>query len=223
MAQDKKGNNLKMFIFDDKVTNLIILNLLWFVFTIIGFGLLTLFPATYSLYIIINSGKDNKGYPLHKTFFKIFNKDYWRLEKIAIVYFLVGLILFFSFRVYYLQITNQTNFINTIGLWVTGIFILIYLLSLIHVFLVCLYFPKFKTWAVIKHSLMLTLSFPLSSLFIIVIGISILVLIIIFPYIFPLIFVILVSLYIMLILKIMKPKYQKLLPDRKPLIIDDYL
>ncbi len=215
--------NSKIYAFFDVLYKLMVINILWFFSTIIGFGILTLFPATVSLFILIHSIIKEKEFPLIKSFWAVFKKEYFRAQKVFLIFGLISIVFYFNLRIYYEQIINQANFISSIGFWITILLIFLFLLTLTQLFFMFLYFPDFKLFKTIKYAFLFALAFPFRSILILLImGIG-LILLMVFQILIPLSFLLLISMITYLSIKIMTPKYAKILKEKEALTIYDYI
>ncbi len=214
--------NSKFYNFLSTLYNYVIINMIWFFLSFIGLGIFTIFPAMLCVYILINTYLNEQDFPIFKTFFKVFGKIYWKAQKVFIVFFMIGIILYFNVRIYYFQVVNQITFINSIGFWITCIIILIYFLALIQVFYIFLYFPEYKTFKTIKFAFLMAIGYLFSSLLILILTIAAFFVIFLYPILFPLIFIILISALTYVSLILIKPKYQKILPNKKALDVFDF-
>ncbi len=213
----------RLYTFFDRLFYLVVINMIWFFLVVIGFGIFTLLPATVTLFILVNTFVQEKEFPIFKAFFLIFFQEYWRIQKVFLLFLIVGLILYINVRSYYVQIINETGLIGKAGFALTIIMILIYLMTFMQIFMIFLYYPKHKTLQKIKYSFLFAAAYPFRTIFLIIIlGAGILILLL-YPVLLPMIFLIFMSLFAYVAISVMKPKYDKLLPDIESLTVNDYL
>jgi len=213
----------KAYSFFDNLYKLMVVNIIWFVLMIIGFGFLTFLPATISVFIIVNSLIQEKDLPLFKSFWMILRKEYLKAQKIFIVMFLIGLILYVNIKSYYIILIKQQDFISSIGFWITCVLIVIYVFTFIQLFFIFLYFPEFKTFKTIKYAFLFSLAFPFRSILLLIIFSSVAVLLMVYPITIPLTFLFVISGIAYLSIRVMTPKYDAILKDSKPVNVYDYI
>lgn len=201
----------------EKILNLVLINLLWFLISFFGLGLLTIYPATLVVFMLVSLIIENKTFPVLKGFFKLLIKFYWKAQKIFLIFLTIGIILFFNIRFYYFQLTERFTYIALIGFVLTLLIILLTIFALIHSFFIILYFPDFKTFKTIKFSYLFGIAFAFSSLLVLILFLIASVIIIFVPFLLILVCLILTSLLAYLAIKIIKPKYNKTLPNIQPL------
>ncbi|QVK18224.1 DUF624 domain-containing protein [Mycoplasmatota bacterium] len=217
----EKYANSKAYSFFDILYKLMVINCLWFFSLIIGLGFLTFLPATISLFILVYSLMKESEFPVFKSFWTILKKKYWKGQIVFLLMLIMGLGLYFNFRIYY--INHLQNYVSSIGFWLTCILILVYLLTFLQVFMIFIYFPKFNAFQIIKYAFLFALAYPFRSLFLLLIYGLVTLVLFMYPFIIPLIFLLVVSLLAYLSIKVMKPRYDKVLKDKTPLDIYDYI
>lgn len=88
------------------ITRIVVLNLLWFLFSLLGLFVLGMFPATAAALGIskkwINGERD---IPVYKNFKKIYKEEFKLSNKIGWIFTLIGVVLFINYRV----IANAEN------------------------------------------------------------------------------------------------------------------
>ena len=86
------------------IQRLVLVNLLWIIFTLPGLVVLGIMPSTAALYSITRSW--NRGYtnfPLFKTFWREFKKYFLKANFLGIFMALLGYILYFNINYYQVQ------------------------------------------------------------------------------------------------------------------------
>jgi len=219
----EKFINSKIYAIFDKIYHFIMINIIWFLSVVLGFGVFTFMPATQAIFVMQNSMIQEKDVPIFKAYWAILKKDYWKNQKIFIIFFLLGVILFFDVKMYYDQLLDNPNMFNRIGFWVSCLFVLIFIITFINIFMVNLYFPEWKTFKKIKYAFMFAIALPLRSFIVLAISVTSIFIVLWYQFLLPLIFLVLASLLAYITIKVMKPKYDKLLKERKSLIVTDYL
>lgn len=114
------------------VYRLLILNVLWLGFALLGLGVLGIFPATHALFSLLRKWTMNKrSVNIPKDYFYYYRKDFWKINALGYVLVLIAAILWLDFR-YFMSITS-------IGMFIVAHFMLLFfVLSLISV---CVLFP----------------------------------------------------------------------------------
>lgn len=138
--------------------SLIYLNLLWIIFTVLGLGILGLFPSTVALFGVIRMLmiKENpEPLKVFQSFWRIFKKDFWRANSFGLFFTFVCYFLIFDFQ--FVQLSNgQFNFLLP-----ALIFILISsILALLFFFPVYVHF-ELKYFQYIKQSFLIAITSPL--------------------------------------------------------------
>lgn len=215
--------NSKAYAIIDKILNLMLINMLWFIVSFLGLGIFTFYPATLVVFMLVSLIIENKTVPIFKAYFKLFAKFYWKAQKVFFIFLIIGFILFFNVRVYYFQLSENFSYISFIGFVTTLLIILLTALAFIQSFFVMMYFPDYKTFKTIKYSYMFGIAFTFSSLLVLIVFLISVFIMIFVPYLLILIFFILTSLLTFISIKIVKNKYSKILPKKDQLNIMDII
>lgn len=138
--------------------SLIYLNLLWIFFTILGLGILGLFPSTIALFGVIRMmviKEDQEPLKVFQSFWGIFRKDFWKANGFGLFFAFVCYFLIFDFQ--FVQLSNgQFNFLLP-----ALFFILISsILTLLFFFPVYVHF-ELKHFQYIKQSFLIAITSPL--------------------------------------------------------------
>lgn len=138
--------------------SLIYLNLLWIMFTVLGLGILGLFPSTVALFgvirlMIMKEGKE--PFKVFQSFWRIFKKDFWKANSFGLFFAFICYFLIFDFQ--FVQVSNgQFNFLLP-----ALFFILISsILTLLFFFPVYVHF-ELKYFQYIKQSFLIAITSPL--------------------------------------------------------------
>lgn len=117
----------RFFRFVMKLTNLILLNLIWIIFSI---PIVTMGAATTAVYYVtLKMVKNEEGYII-KSFFKAFKQNLKQATVIEIIFLLVGVILYADIRYFLLH----TSIFAYLFVAVFIIILMIYIFTLIFVF-----------------------------------------------------------------------------------------
>ncbi len=163
----------KIYLFFEFLTKLMIINLFWFLTTLLGIGIFTIMPASISVFILMKQLIKGSSFPILSSFWKTFIKEYIRSQKLFLLILLIGGLLYFNVTTYYYKIINENTFISNLGYILTITIILISAISLINLFLVYIYFPNFKTLKALKYAFIFSILFLYRSVLILIIYINI--------------------------------------------------
>lgn len=101
----------------EKIMGLVILNLLWIMFTLVGLIFLGLFPATIATFTVIRKWiQKEKDIPIFQTFFSAYKKDFLKGNVIAVILALIFYILYIDLQ--YLSVINATFYPVMLGVLV---------------------------------------------------------------------------------------------------------
>ena len=154
MSFFEKYTSSKFFTFFELLYYLIILNILWLFTSFLGFIILTIFPASIAVYLFILHRKEVRDFKFFRTFFTIIKREYIKSQKVFIILFFIGLVLISNLMFYYNNLEVLTT-LHFIGLMMTLLMGLAYLLTWIHIIPVYIFFPELKALQMIKYALLL--------------------------------------------------------------------
>jgi len=150
------------------------LNLLWLMFSLLGLGLLGVFPATVSVYTLLRNVmvKSNKNKKLFKTFWMTYKKEFVKSNVLGYTFIVFGSILYIDLKI--LQQLNASVLNQSIMVFIS---ILIMLIIVIFIYLFPIYVHyNMRLIDYIKHSFILAIGRPLNTI-IILLGLSIILLV----------------------------------------------
>lgn len=201
---------------------LLFINLLWLVTSTIGFGILTIMPAAIATYVLINSMMSGYDFPIIQSFFRVFVKEYWRVQKRFFILVLIGFIVYLDIDFFYQLVKDVPSATNTALLLISLFFGMLYLLILIHIGLVYIFFPRLSSLTMIKLSLLMAFRHIVISLLILGGIVFAFVIIQYLPIIGSMIVLFSFALYVYLSLRYLRPKYEVLIEGSDPLLVKDY-
>jgi uncharacterized membrane protein YesL len=146
---------------------LLILNILWIVFSAMGLFILGLFPATTALFGVIRKEiitADTQNVPTIKSFWEIYKTEFLRSNLLGYIYTIFGVLLFFDLRVLHHLNSSVLNYFFII---VTYIIILFYSLTFFYLFPILVHF-QLRILDYIKYSVILMFARPMQALILIV-------------------------------------------------------
>jgi len=142
------------------VLRLAYVNLLWILFTLLGAGVLGLFPATSAVFSVIRKWLTDGGeFPVFRTFWSFYRADWLPMNALMLVYSVMGLGLILDFRL-------VRGWEGAAQPWVVLFLIFaffVYLLSLIHLFPLYVHY-RLKLHEYVLQSFLITLYRPLGSI-----------------------------------------------------------
>ncbi|MEI3612679.1 YesL family protein [Pseudogracilibacillus sp. SO30301A] len=136
-------------------------NLLWTIFTLLGFGVFGFMPATVAMFSVIrkwNMGEED--IPVFKTFWDSYRKEFFKANGLGIILFIIGYILVIEFQILRQQ-ENIIYFIVSFG--VLAIFIL-YAIVLTYFFPIYVHF-NLKITDYLKWPFIIGVVHPILTLF----------------------------------------------------------
>lgn len=145
--------------------NLVILNILWFFFTLAGLGILGLFPATVALFavlrdMIINHDSDK----IIKKFAHYFMENWLVSNALGYMFSLVLFVLYLNVKIIHLVEARTLYVVMMSATLIIGVLILITFLFLFPVFV----HLKFKWWTYPKYAFILTIAKPFNTILLII-------------------------------------------------------
>lgn len=173
----------KFFTVLEYLYRLILLNLLTIIFTVLTLVVFGLFPAFIALVICIKSMYKDTEFPLIKSYFYCFIKNYKKGMILSIFFILLGAFLTVDTYYFYCAVSDWGGFFYEMGYYVLLALDCVFILALINSFFVYVYFPELKYFKMIKYSFKLLAIEAWKCLVIIVILIGFIYLFALFPYI----------------------------------------
>lgn len=211
--------NSKLYSFFDKLYIIVLINLLWLFFSLIGLVVFAFMPATVAVYLIaLNIRKDIEIKPF-RTFINIFKKEYIKSQKVFLMVLILGVIVYTN-TIFYVNNLEIWTGIHLVGLIVMGLIMIAYVSMLIHLIPVYIYFPELKPYQIIKNAFLLGFAYPLRTFLALVL---MLIIVFITTVIQPLLPFFLIAVIALVSLRIVKDKYVMLRKDKPTLNIEDYI
>jgi uncharacterized membrane protein YesL len=117
------------------IYRLIFLNVLWIGFTILGLGILGVFPATNALFAVLRKFLLNKkDVKIASDFYHFYRKDFVKSNALGYILTLIAAVIWVDFR-YFMSITN-------VGMLIVGNLMLVLLVFVL--LALCVVFPIFS-------------------------------------------------------------------------------
>lgn len=148
------------------VTKLIYINILWFVFSIMGCLVLGIGPSTAAMYSVLRKWQlHHESFSFLKMFWGTFKKEFWLSNAILYLFLLIGSLLYFDIKFF-----SPNGGIGQLLLFSLFIVLLVYLIiAYLFIFPVLAHY-QLSFWQYIKYSLILPLLRPLDTLLVLVSG-----------------------------------------------------
>ncbi|WP_040461924.1 DUF624 domain-containing protein [Haloplasma contractile] len=211
--------NSKVYALFDWIYKLLMLNLIWIGFTIGGFVIFSIVPATITVYLILKDTIKGKDVRIFKSFAKIFfSNQYVKSQKLMII-----LLLFFGiigFNYYIFANSDILSRFSSIALIIIGIINYIGIMTTIHIFPIFIYFPYLTVRKSIKYAFLFSFSLPIQTILMLIILITSLVLGFLLPFYF---FLFGISAVVLLHLYIIRFKYENFNSQGMPLCVENFM
>lgn len=139
------------------VTNILLLNLLWHVFVVLGLGIFGFFPSTGAVFAIVRKWvyEGKSDFNLFKVFKEYYFKDFFKLNRIAFLYY-IGILIVLVLG-YFLDISK---YLFTIIFFIILLIGIPLLASFLYFFPVYVHFDLVKTHNYIAQSFLIGISSP---------------------------------------------------------------
>jgi len=141
----------------DWVYLLVMINLMAVAGTVVGFGILGIFPAWMTAHQLIKKRLNHEDFALGKTFIKTYKTMFWKANALGYVLLSLGAVILLSWFYYVRDLSSTLHWIGLIGV---GFLALIWLLMMGIVPISFVYFPKFKMKEHLKFTLIMTFGMP---------------------------------------------------------------
>ncbi|MFB3166470.1 DUF624 domain-containing protein [Neobacillus sp. 179-C4.2 HS] len=151
-----------VYTFCDWVARLAYINLLWILFTLSGFVIFGFFPATIALLATLRQFIRKNHPPVFQTFWQYYKKEFFNSNKLGLMIVAIGFILYLNITFLQSTSTNMSSFLFYSSVIMSGIYFLI----------ICYTMASYveveqPLGTHLKNALLITISNPLPSLFII--------------------------------------------------------
>jgi uncharacterized membrane protein YesL len=151
-----------VYTFCDWVARLAYINLLWILFTLSGFVIFGFFPATIAMLATLRQFIRKNHPPVFQTFWQYYKKEFFNSNKLGLMIVAIGFILYLNITFLQSTSTNMSSFLFYSSVIMCGIYFLIICYTLASYVEVE---QPLRTH--LKNALLITISNPLPSLFII--------------------------------------------------------
>ncbi|MFP5115402.1 YesL family protein [Bacillaceae bacterium C204] len=149
----------KVYTVSEWIMRLAYVNLLWILFTALGFVLLGFMPATVAMFTVTRKWiQGNDHVPVFKLFWKTYRRDFFRANIMGLVLFAIGFILFMDLR--YIQ--DLEGILFEVVYYVLFIMGVMFLLTTLYIFPTIVFYD-IKLFQIIKFSFLMAITYPLRS------------------------------------------------------------
>lgn len=206
----EKFFNSKVFIAFEYLYVIIISNLLFVLSFVLGLGIFSFMPALISLVIMLKTHDSTTEFPLLSVYVKSFMKNYWKSMKVFLL-FLIGIVVFtFNTLFFYFALEESDTFFFAISFYMMLILDVVLLFAMINAAFVYVYFPNLSVKKIIKYAFLLLRVVSIQSLILV----PLLIIVIAFGFWIPILALLfLVSAYVLVMDRLLRTTYQKLLSD----------
>lgn len=127
------------------------LNLLWFIFSILGLAILGVVPASVALLTVVRKWlMEDMDIPIFKIFSSTFRREFIRANLFGVIFFILFFILTINFR-YMISVDGLLQLILAVGLMINGILVFVTSIYFLPVYV----HYKLKFHEYFKHSFLL--------------------------------------------------------------------
>ncbi|UOE93045.1 YesL family protein [Alkalihalobacillus sp. LMS39] len=137
------------------ISRLAYMNLLWMLFTLVGFGLFGIMPATVALFAVMRKWIiQNEEFPLFSTFWQCYKAEFVKANGFGLFFAFFGFVLYINFSLAAEQV-----------IWMTVIRYVLLVLTIVFLMTFLLFFPvyvhvKSKGTHYIKSAFLLSIAYP---------------------------------------------------------------
>lgn len=155
--------------FGNWVLKLLILNMLWVMFTLVGLVVFGFFPATIALFAVIRKlVMQNDDAPIFKLFWNTYKSEFIKSNILGVLVLLIGVILSMD-----LYILRQLDF----SIFNQLLIIIVFILMVVYIVLVMYIFPVFVHYdtnikGYFKYAIILVIGRPFHTIFMIVCNVA---------------------------------------------------
>jgi uncharacterized membrane protein YesL len=158
------------------IMKLFILNVLWIGFTLLGFVVFGLFPATVAMFHIVMEWMNKKDTKMVATFWNSYKSNFLKSNKMGFVIVLIGSILMTDLQFFHRYDTLVFKVLYLMNLSM----LLFYVVNLLYIIQVFNYF-EVKTFHYFKYATLIGISNPIKTIMIIITVILLSLLFLIYP------------------------------------------
>lgn len=145
--------------------NIVLLNILWIVFTGSGLFVFGLFPATASVFSVLKKMiMEDENTPILRPFFKTFKAEFIKSNIIGYLFLVIGIVLYMNLRIIG---TIGNDFLQLTMASITVVTVIVFVLTLLYIFPLFVHFD-FKLLQYPVHAFVLALAKPLHTIFLLI-------------------------------------------------------
>lgn len=141
------------------VIKLAYINILWILFTCMGLIIFGIYPATTAVFSLMRKFmKGDTDYPIFKSFWQNYKKDFLKSNYLGLIISVVGVVLYLD--IYFVAQTNHT--ILQLVYYPLLLITIVFLLTLLYVFPVFSHYDV-NVFLVFRNAVMIMVSYPLHT------------------------------------------------------------
>ncbi|KGA96002.1 hypothetical protein AJ85_02360 [Alkalihalobacillus alcalophilus ATCC 27647 = CGMCC 1.3604] len=145
--------------------NLVLLNILWFLFSALGLFIFGLFPATAAMFAVLrHMMTEDEDVSVTKLFCQKYKQEFWKANLLGYLILLGSLLLFLNLRA--LQQFEQ-GFFRTAFASVTVLLSFLFLLMALYIYPIFVHF-KLDFWQYPKYAFIMVIAKPLQTIIMVV-------------------------------------------------------
>lgn len=149
----------RLYRFSHWIMKLAYVNLLWILFSILGLGVLGVFPATIALFTVLRKWEMDEDIPIFQTFFQTYKNEFLKANVLGLVLSLVGYILYFNY-IYITVIQGTIQLILSVVMLFAAI---LYFVIVLYLFQVYVHYDL-KLFQYVRYSLFIGIANPIHTI-----------------------------------------------------------
>lgn len=146
--------------FSEWITRFVYVTLLWLLFTVLGFGLLGLMPATTAMFSIMRKWTmGDKDIPIFKIYKNAYKSDFRKANVLGLILLLGGGLIYFDFNFFNIDHSYVVQLMRGVDLIAS----IIYLMMLVYVFPVFVHYDT-SVLKTLKYATLFALGHPFRTM-----------------------------------------------------------
>ena len=155
----RKGFSGFIYMITELVMQFAYLQLLWLVFTLMGLGILGIFPSTAALFSVVRKWiMGEEDVPVFKTFWQTYKTEFVRVNGLGLILSAIGWLLYVDYHFF----TSGTTMGSSILKIITLLIIYLFMTTCIYFFPIFVHF-RYRFFEYFKYSFLYSVSTPLKT------------------------------------------------------------
>lgn len=155
----RKGFSGFIYMITELVMQFAYLQLLWLVFTLMGLGILGIFPSTAALFSVVRKWiMGEEDVPVFKTFWQTYKTEFVRVNGLGLILSAIGWLLYVDYHFFTFGTTMGSSILKIITLLIIYLFIT----TCIYFFPIFVHF-RYRFFEYFKYSFLYSVSTPLKT------------------------------------------------------------